>query len=101
MDDYIESTAYRLRSGGIQPGGEGEISGFILQTFGAEKTTIYNYPSITELPESEDMLGLGGNLSSASFQGTNYTVGAGGDMSFTGSKQFDPVFIEESEIPGG
>lgn len=87
-----------MRSGGLMPGGGAGTGIFLLQTFGAEKVTTRAWPSITTLFTSDDMKGLGGEYESASFQGSNYLTQAG-EFSFSGQAQFEPEFIDETEIP--
>ena len=99
-DAFIEALSYRLRTSGAVPSGPAGGGDFVLQTFGAEKVTTRVWPSKTELLESEDMRGLGGEYESASFQGSNYRT-QDGEFSFSGQAQLPPDFIDESEIPGG
>lgn len=103
------SVAYRLRSGGPSPS-KGDCSslsspapatiGFVLQTFKAEKITTDSCEDKTRLLCSNDMEGLGGNYTSASYNSQRFLDPDTEQIVFQASETFAPQIIEEDEIPG-
>jgi len=67
---------------------------FIMHTFMAEETEITNYIYTTELLESTEFRGQGGNLTSATFNRINDVSGS----LFTGSATHNPKYVDEDVI---
>jgi len=85
-------TTYRLRAGSPIYDESGRA---YLHTFGGEKNTILIYECTTpnRLPSSDDFMGQGGNLMSASFSKI-------GDRNhhYQGRIVYQPVFVEENAV---
>jgi hypothetical protein len=102
------STSYRLRAASPQPvKGQCPTSvdpnppttGFVLQTFLAEKITTDTCEDQTEILCSTDMKGLGGNYTSASYSAQRFLDDTGAIV-FQASEVRYPQFINETEVPG-
>lgn len=104
------TTSYRLRAGqptpisdicgtaiATQPGG---ISGFVLQTFKAEEIVTDTCEDKSQLLCSTDMIGLGGNYTSASYSAQRFLDPDTGEIVFNSSETFDPIIIDEDNVPG-
>lgn len=110
----MEITKYTIRASALQPIGNGcptnGISGFIYQTFGAEKGTVIIHSATTKILKSADMQGMkAGNEEDSEYRGTTYIrasySGRGlrttdGDIVFSGQEEKIPEFIDESQVPG-
>lgn len=101
--------AYRLRAGAPQPT-KGDCTsleapapdtiGFVLQTFMAEKQVTDSCEDKTELLCSNDMTGLGGNYTSASYTAQRFLDPDTEELVFQASETLQEEFIEEDEVPG-
>jgi len=103
------SVAYRLRAASPQPvkGACATISepnpptvGFILQTFMAEKITTDACDDQANLLCSNDMYGLGGNYTSASYSAQRFLDPTTGGIVFQSSETRFPEYISEGDVPG-
>ena len=103
------STSYRLRAASPQPiKGQCPTSvdpnppttGFVLQTFLAEKTTTDTCEDQTQLLCSTDMKGLGGDYVSASYSAQRFLDPDTGEIVFQATETRFPQFIDEIEVPG-
>ncbi len=107
-----QTTQYTLRAGGPQPISECQLqpnqtnlqiqrtTGFILQTFKAEKSVSESCEDKEALLCSNDMVGLGGNFLNASYTAQRFLNPDNGAIVFQARETLDRVIIEESEIPG-
>jgi len=88
------SYSYRLRtSGPMSVGG-----GFVTHTFMAERSTVTTYEAITNIKNSSNMTGQGGDYKSISYNSLPYLLG--GRLAFSGTEIRKPVIIDEGSIPG-
>lgn len=105
------STSYRLRSSGPQAradscstvpteGEIGTISGFVLQTFKAEKIITDSCEDKEKILCSTDMIGLGGNYTAASYTAQRFLDPDTGNIVFQASETFDRIIIDEDDVPG-
>ncbi len=107
-----QSTSYTLRAGAPQPHSECSLSpsqtnlqvqrttGFVLQTFMAEKTVTETCEDKSEILCSNDMVGLGGNFLSANYTAQRFLDSETGGIVFTATETRDKEYIEEDEVPG-
>lgn len=105
-----ETLAYRLRTSGPQARADkcetslsaspGEISGFVMQTFKAEKIVSRTCEDKSQILCSTDMIGLGGNYVSASYSAQRFLDPDTNEIVFQASETFDRIIIEETEVPG-
>lgn len=104
------STSYRLRASqptpisdtcetsiAAQPGG---IAGFVFQTFKAEKILTDTCDDKRQLLCSTDMIGLGGNYTSASYSAQRFLDPDTNEIVFQASEVFDREIIDEDDVPG-
>jgi hypothetical protein len=104
------STSYRLRSSGPQArtdtcrtdtgSAPGSITGFVLQTFKAEKIFTDTCEDKAQLLCSTDMIGQGGNYVSASYSAQRFLDPDTNEIVFQATETFDRVIIEETDVPG-
>lgn len=105
------SLSYRLRSAGPQARSDtcstvaesadsGTISGYVLQTFKAEKIITDSCEDKEQILCSTDMIGLGGNYTSASYTAQRFVDPDSGNIVFQAVETFDRIIIEEDEVPG-
>ncbi len=107
-----QTTAYTLRAGAPQPKTQCTIranqtnlqiqrtSGFIIQTFKAERLVSESCEDNSEILCSNDMIGLGGNFLNASYTAQRFLDPDTGAIIFQSRETRDVVFIEEDEVPG-
>lgn len=92
--DYYTGVTYRLRAGSPIYDDSGNA---FLHTFGGETNTILVYECMlpNSLPSSDDFMGQGGNLQSASFSKI-------GDKAhhYQGRIIYEPVFVQEGAVIG-
>ena len=104
------STSYRLRSSGPQArtdtcvqdiaANPGTITGFIMQTFMAEKIITDSCGDKEQILCSTDMIGLGGNYTAASYTAQRFLNPDNGAIVFQASETFDRIIIDEDDVPG-
>ena len=104
------TTSYRLRSSGPQARSDtcgtgtdanpGQISGFVMQTFLAEKIITDTCEDKEQILCSTDMIGLGGNYTAASYTAQRFLDPDNGNIVFQASETFDRVIVDEVEVPG-
>lgn len=107
-----QSTSYTLRAGAPQPRSECSLSpgqtnlqiqrvtGYVLQTFMAEKTVTETCEDQDQLLCSNDMVGLGGNFLSASYTAQRFLDSETGGIVFTATETRDKEYIQEDQVPG-
>jgi len=78
----------------------GTITGFVLQTFKAEKIITDSCEDKERLLCSTDMIGFGGNYTAASYTAQRFLDPDTGNIVFQASETFDRIIIEEDEVPG-
>ena len=109
----IQVTSYKVRGGQITPivsncNGVGVPEGFVMQTFGVDKTVVDISDSKTELLASSDMQGqkpgdvtdpayIASTYSQASYSGRPLRT-TDGDIVFSASESHVVEFAEEEEI---
>jgi len=91
VDIVTTSQVYKLRAGYPMPIGNGT---FIMHTFMAEMSDVYNYLYTNTLPDSTEFRGQGGNYISANFT----KLLDKNDESFQGRITNNPEFIDEDYI---
>lgn len=104
------STSYRLRSGGPQARSDtcqtsvasqpGNITGFVMQTFMAEEIITDTCEDKDQILCSTDMIGLGGNYTSASYTAQRFLDPDSGNIVFQATETYDRVIIDEDDVPG-
>jgi hypothetical protein len=104
------STAYRLRASGPQAhtnvcstdiaSNPGTITGFIVQTFLAEEIITDTCGDKEQILCSTDMIGLGGNYTSASYTAQRFLDPDSGNIVFQASETYDRIIIDEDDVPG-
>ena len=105
------STSYRLRSAGPQARSDscstvpseadaGTISGYVLQTFKAEEIITDSCGDKEQILCSTDMIGLGGNYTSASYTAQRFVDPDSGNIVFQASETYDRIIIDEAQVPG-
>jgi len=103
------STSYRLRAASPQPikgqcptdvDPNPPTTGFVLQTFLAEKQETDTCEDKAELLCSTDMIGLGGSFVSASYTAQRFLDPETDSLVFQATESRDPVEIPEDDIPG-
>jgi hypothetical protein len=108
----IRSTSYRLRSSGPQAisntcsaGNPNEadpsaIDGFVMQTFMAEEIITDTCGDKEQILCSTDMIGLGGNYTSASYTAQRFVDPTSGNIVFQATETYDRIIIDEDDVPG-
>ena len=107
----VRVVSYKLRGGQVQPigtCGSSAISGFVMQTFGAEKIVTYVYDDKTDLLRSTDFQGLkGGDLEDSGYINSTYARASyqcrpfrttTGEVVFSASEEHVSEFIDEDQI---
>lgn len=103
------STSYRLRASSPQPVkgqcdqlGEPPVAtiGFVLQTFKAEQIVTDSCEDKSQLLCSTDMVGLGGNFTSASYSAQRFLDPDTNEIIFTATETRDREIILEDDVPG-
>ena len=107
-----QTTQYTLRAGAPQPKSvcvlqQGQTNlqvqrttGFVLQTFKAEKTISEACEDKADILCSNDMIGLGGNFLNASYTAQRFLDPDTGGILFQARETRDRVIIEVSDVPG-
>lgn len=102
------TVSYRLRAAAPQPlkgqcptgvDPNPATTGYVIQSFLAEKITTDTCDDQEELLCSEDMLGLGGEFVSASYTAQKF-LDEDGLLIFQATESREPEYIDESEVPG-
>jgi len=110
----IQITKYTIRASSPQPIGAGcpttNVSEYIIQTFGAQKTLVDVYDAKTELLKSADMQGLKeGSEEDSNYRATTYTRASysgralrttSGELVYSGQEEHVSEFCDESEVEG-
>lgn len=104
------TTAYRLRASQPTPIADscqtsvasdpGAVAGFVLQTFKAEQIITDTCEDKAQLLCSTDMVGLGGNYTSASYTAQRFLDPDTGEIVFNASETYDAEIIDEDDVPG-
>jgi len=84
-----ETSTYRLRAGAPMPISGGE---FVIHSFMAVTNDVISDSCATDLPDSSEFQGQGGNLARASYS----RLPVAGGTSFKGKKVKKDVYVEEA-----